>query len=191
MAESIYDIDTWGEQVRYKKNDIVQFPNDSCNYFYALADHTKEIADFTSSVVYNSTKWSNGKEDFNDQSVPNFFWEMSYGSRMIEQPNLVNIRFGEGVEHTSQDGINADLLMLNVIFANRTLKETTAILHFLHSREGSERFSFTAPKPYSKKALFICPEWAMKSKRRDSYDTSAFFEQVVPNPYQFVQEDLT
>ena len=191
MSTSVYDISNWGNQGSYKKNEIVQFPLNSAHYFYALIDHTRATSDFTSATVYNTTKWSNGKENFNDQSTPHFMWEGSYGTQLIQEPRLKKVKFGFGVEHNYQDGINSDLITYRMSFKNRDLFESTAILHFLHRREGIEKFSFCSPKPFAGKKIFLAREWTARTMKRSYFDISVLFEEVSDPPYQLIQKNLT
>jgi phage-related protein len=206
MGISIYDIENWGAQSSYRKNEIVQFPSNSRDYYYCVDDHSRAAADFVTvagssgsggssgvvgSTVYNIAKWSTATAHFNDQSVPDFIWESSYGSEIIEEPRLLNIRFGEGVEYVAADGVNSDLLKYNAVFENRDLLEATAILHFLRQREGVERFSFTPPRPYGRQMYFLASEWSVVAGKREYFNISVALKQVALDPYQLIIQNIT
>jgi phage-related protein len=182
---SIYDIEYWGSKSSFKKNEIVEYPKNSFIYYYALKDHTRENSDITSSS-YDSTKWSKGETTLNNVTEKYFIWEASYGSTLIQSPRLKIARFGLGIEHRAQDGINTNLNSYQFKFMARDLLETNAIVHFLHERSGVEAFIFEPPKPFKAKKMYTCEEWEVTSLKREHFDITATFNQVKPEPYELI-----
>jgi len=185
MAQpSIYDIKTWSSaSFNIKRHEIVEHPANSHIYYYALKDHQKSLSDFTING-YNSEKWTKAEVGINGVTTKHFIWSPSYSTTMTQQPRLKIVRFGVGVEHRAQDGINTNLLNYDLQFLTRDVYETTAILHFLHQRAGVESFAFNPPKPFMSNKMFVCEQWETQTKPREHFDIRAIFRQVKPEPYQ-------
>lgn len=187
MSSSLYDIIDWGGKFSYKKNDVVAFPPGSFNFYYALNDHSRGSTDFVESPFsYDTTKWSNAKTDVNSTTQPHFIWIPSYSSEINQEPLIKSLRLGGGFQQTATDGINSDLLTLNLTFAARDLNETTAILHFLHQRKGQIPFVFSPPIPYQGNRMFTCSLWNTTSIFQDNFEISATFMEYRPTPYQVI-----
>lgn len=185
MAVSINDVKYWGSSSSFKKHEIVEYPKNSFIYYYSLQDHSRVYNDITSSS-YDTSKWSNGKTTINNVTKYNFIWQASYGSELMQEPRLKTARFGLGIEHRAQDGVNQNLNVYNFKFLTRDEYETTAILHFLHQRAGVEAFVFEPPKPFKSPKMYVCEEWETTSLKRNHFDISATFMQVKPEPYELV-----
>ena len=60
-----------------------------------------------------------------------FFWKPSISLSVAQKPKMNEIGLGAGYTQIYRDGINNNLLSLDLQFNNRTDSEARAILHFL------------------------------------------------------------
>jgi len=189
---NIYDINTFPtSEAEYKKHEIVKITASSDpivypamadqvkpapqnnTYYYALNDHSSSTAPHS-----NTVNWGGYKTDTNGLYWPYFLWTPSYPVQANQAPRMRSIKFGDGYEQRTQDGINNSLLTLALSFSLRDADEGKAILHFLESRLGTEPFLFLPPDPYSKQKLFVCKSWASNFNFFDNYDVTATFEET-------------
>lgn len=170
---SIYDvIPTWSASgVQYRKNDIVKYGD---FIYYCITNHTSDGSLFPS---LNSIKWS-GRIIFNSENKPYFFWKPSYSSDTELEPKIKLIKFGDGWEQRSRDGINNTLLKISYTFDKRSEDETLAICHFLEQMAGAESFIFVPPKPFGLTKKFKCSSYRERYNFYDNHTISANFEEV-------------
>ena len=114
-----------------------------------------------------------------NENKPYFIWIPSYNISADFQPKIKSIKFGDGFEQISPDGINNNLFVENIEFNNRDLNETTAILHFLYYRQGAESFVWITPAPLVNQFRFKCKQWNYKQNFYNNYNIIAKFEQSV------------
>lgn len=167
MSNSIYNPSAWVANTAYVTHDIVI---QTAQAYYAKVNHTD--ASFTLS------RWG-GRITDNGEDKPHFIWIPSYDFSVSNQPRVASVRFGDGYEQRMQDGINNHLLTLNFAFEQRKLAETTAILHFLTERKGTESFVFTPLPPRAKAKRFVCREWEDSQQFYENYSVRATFQEVV------------
>jgi phage-related protein len=189
---NIYDISSWPHSpANYSKNDIAKIVAGSDNviypsmatvakpsateytYFYSLKGHSSSTAPYSDTV-----NWAGYAADQNGEYYPHFIWTPSYPVGANQTPRMRAIVFGDGYEQRAQDGINNSLLNLSLSFGLRDATETTAILHFFESRQGTDQFLYTPPDPYSKQKLFVCKAWSSNYNFFDNYDITATFNEV-------------
>lgn len=169
---TIYDtIPAWAASTSYNQWDIV---TNSGYIYYALGTHVS-TSSFATDLA--SAKWG-GRTTFNSANVPNFVWKPSYGSQVTQEPRIRSIKYGDGYEQRSSDGINNNLIKVNYDFALRTDNETLAICHFLAARAGLESFTFTMPKPFGMIKRFVCRTWNETFEFYDNHSIKATFEEV-------------
>ncbi len=165
---NIYSIPVWQATADYKKNNIVKYGS---YYYYALNNHSSATVPSS-----DTTNWggviSNGNE-----TKPYFIWSPSYNYEINIQPKVKTIIFGDGYSQDIKDGINNILLVFDLVFEGRTLDEYSAILHFLHKREGYESFFFTPPQPFGNLKKFKCKKIVPTQKFYNNYDIRATFEE--------------
>ena len=89
------------------------------------------------------------------------------------------IKFGDGYEQRTPEGINTRLLKVSLVFDKRNEAETTAISHFLHQRGGSEAFAYLPPSPYSSMKKFVCRSWDVTMNFENNYSIKVDLEEVV------------
>lgn len=169
---SIFDtVSDWETGVSFIENDIVSYGD---NIYYCLVSHVSDNGNYPS---IGSDKWG-GRILYGSQDKPNFIWKPSYNSGTDNEPRVRTIRFGDGYEQRSGDGINNILLKCQCTFDLRDEKETLAIIHFLTERAGIESFIFSAPKPFGFNKKFKCSSFNEKYLFYDNHTIIANFEEV-------------
>lgn len=167
MATSIFDtVPAWAASTAYTKHFIVT----QGGYFYYAK------VDFTSGVSFDASNWY-GIGAFNGSTYPKFEWRCSYTPTIAQEPRLKSIKFGDGYEQLSSDSINNDLITFEAVFNERRIEETTAILHFLTQRGGSDSFIFSLPPPYTKDKVWVCKSWSSVPVFLDNISIRAKFEE--------------
>ena len=110
-------------------------------------------------------------------------WEPSEQSSAVGQSRIMSSEFSEGRTEIISDGRNANPLLLNLTFSNRSDREAYAILHFLESKKGYTRFkvsSETIPRPYKMgstltERYFICGQWSFTKNYLENNTITATF----------------
>lgn len=176
MSNRIFDVNNWAASTTYSLWDIVRefasTPQLREVYYYCKVPHT-------STATFDVTKWA-GRTTWNSTySKPEFIWIPSYNSNMPFEPKVKLMKFGDGYEQRTPDGINNSLLKFNLVFNGRPLNEATAIIHFLKGRAGEEAFVFTPYAPFNKTKLFKCTNFSVDFVFFNNYSISADFQEVV------------
>lgn len=181
MSNSLFDIPEWGNNTAYGKYDIVKVTiGNTVFYYYAGYAHTSHITQpFAQTYTENPGLWLGKALDMPTGLLkPEFSWIPSYNSNFDSSPKVKVIKFGDGYEQRSRDGINSVLIILDLLFDGRDINEATAIEHFLFTRESAESFLFTPPAPYIKKKKFVCRNWQNSNVFYNNFTVKAKFEEV-------------
>jgi len=168
----IFTTPTWTSSTAYNKDAFV---TNGGRTYYALDGHTS-TANFTTDL--NNGHWD-GIITINGEAKPKFIWKASYGYNFNIKPAVKTIQFSEGYSQDIQDGINNILLPFEVSFQDRGLDEYSAILHFLHARNGVEKFYLVLPAPFNVWKKFVCSEWNATQTFYDKYTVTAKFQEKV------------
>jgi phage-related protein len=168
---SIFDISNWVEYTYYSVDKIVL---DNEVYYYCIENHTSSDSFVDDKLLY----WA-GLSTLNSKTKPYFRWEPSYGSQVVGQPRIKKIQFGDAYVQRAADGINNNLIVLDLSFNELKKDSARAICHFLHERCGKESFIFTPPEPYDKAKFFICESWTMPWNFYDNMSIRAQFVEVI------------
>lgn len=174
MADSIYKVASWSGGATYGKNDIVLYNQ---NYYYSLVDNNFNNTPSTST----SNAFWNGYRSYSTLARPYFFWEGTYASQIKNKPGITSIKFGNGYEQRTEDGVNNALLQFELVFDGRDENETRAILHFLQKRKGAAPFFYDPPFPYNfdnsqnYPKRFFCDEWSLAYNFYNNYRINASF----------------
>lgn len=172
---SIYDtIARWYTENTYVKNHIVEWPENSNDYWYSLEDSNKSNEPSIGSPVWGGF----GTTDILGITKPQFFWPCSYNQSTSISPRVLTIRYGDGYTQRIPDGINNNLLNLELSFDGRDEQETLAIIHFLNVRRASEAFLYTPPAPFATERLFVCKKISSTVIFRDNFNIKVSFEEV-------------
>ena len=166
----IYSINAWATATIYDANSIVLVGN---TYYYATTRHTSAAA-FATDLA--AGRW-NGVLTNDGQQRPYFFWRASYDYALNIKPAVRKIQYGDGYTSDYSDGINNILLPFEASFKDRDLNEYTAIVHFLSTRAGVERFFFIPPSPFNVIKLFVCQDFTATQTFYDKYTVTAKFEE--------------
>ena len=169
---SIYNISSYKGHVTYNTNDIV---NNNGFFYYSKVDNNHDNTPSATSTHWGGTMEIKVGSSYVEK--PYFFWSPSYGASVNQQPRIQQIQFGDGYKQRLTDGVHNNLLTLNLTFGQRSLKETTAIVHFLSSKEGSQSFYFKAIAPYSVIKKFVCTNWSTVMEYEDNHSVSLTFEE--------------
>lgn len=178
---SIYEIPDWSSSTAsYAKNDVVidgaGVAGSGRYATYAL----QAINPNNSSTQpnYQGSLWG-GLINYDNKVIPHFFWVPSYAPSFSNEPMVRSVKFGDGYEQRTPEGINSNLLKISLNFDKRDESETKAISHFLHSRGGSEAFAYLPPSPYSSMKKFICKKWNVTMNFENNYSIQVDLEEVV------------
>ena len=169
---NIYSINNWAGSTLYEEDAIVV---NGAYHYYARVPHTSS-SNFQTDV--NNNLWK-GILNYNGEIRPFFEWKLSYNYSLDIRPTVKSIKFGDGYSVDLPDGINNILLPFNASFDSRSLNEYRAILHFLHARNGNEKFFFIPPAPYNVIKKFICAEWQPTQSFYNKYSISVKFEERI------------
>lgn len=101
-----------------------------------------------------------------------------FGAPKQVRPRVSAIKFGDGYEQRVAQGLNTQLEVWNLTFANRDEEEANEIDDFLIARGGVESFDWTPPGAAASKK-FVCREWTRVIQKANLYSISATFEQVM------------
>jgi phage-related protein len=174
MASINDTISGWRPQVVYPKYGIAS--GEYNRYFYSLKD-----VNLNNDPVASLNGFWDGYVVINSNYVPEFYWKPSYSTVAQASPRINRVKFGNGYEQRIPDGMNTDLITLNLEFANRKESETVAILHFLDQMNGQISFIYNVPTIYNKSSFntrFICPSWETTYNFYQNYSVKATFEEV-------------
>jgi phage-related protein len=177
---SIYDVSAYNSAIPYNLNDIVLYNN---YYYYSLKNNNQGNVPSAASNAFWGGYRSYSSAVAAPIAAPEFIWESNNSSEVSNKPAINLVKFGEGYEQRSTDGINNNLLRFNLVLEGRDKNETRAILHFLHKRRGVFPFFYRLPFPYNFDTSqnypkrFVCEEWAMKTIFFNNYTiTTTFLE---------------
>ena len=176
----VADIPNYSDTEYYEKNDIV-LNTANQKYYYCKSDQT--LAGQTISLEQEN--WSREFGYHKDVSTNfwsrDFFWKPSISLSVAQKPKMNEIGLGAGYTQIYRDGINNNLLSLDLQFNNRTDSEARAILHFLEQHYGAIPFQFNPPAPYESTKTFVCQEWNHVYNYKNNHSIRAKFEQYAIN----------
>jgi phage-related protein len=168
---------TYSDDEYYEKNDVVFYTGNNEYYYCASGDGQSQGLP----PVEMHEEWSRENGNFSHintgQWTRDFFWKPSIGLNVSQKPRLSEINLGAGYTQIYQDGINDNLLTLDLQFNNRSDSEAYAILHFLEQRCGYIPFMFSAPAPYEAPHNFVCEEWLHTYNYKNNHSIQATFKQ--------------
>lgn len=167
---------SYSDNVYYQKNDVVLF-EDNHKYYYCISDD----AVAGESPATKTTTWQRNGGYFLEANkniwTRDFLWKPSLGLKVSQTPRLRNISLTKDYTQIHRDGINENLLVLDLEFNNRTDDEARAILHYLEHHYGCVPFRFNAPAPYEKDRNFVCQTWTHTYNYKNNHSIKAKFEE--------------
>jgi phage-related protein len=177
---SIYNVNPYGSGTAYSKFDIAQDASVSTRYWYSSQDSNTGNTPSTTSAYWKGN--ISVTIDSVTSTQPYFFWTPSYNFQVSHQPKTQTIQFGDGYAQRLKDGINNDLLNLNLSFEGRTENEASSIIHFLKERGGFGAFYFKCPAPYSIIKKFVCSNYSSTFVFADNYNLQCQFQEIGGGP---------
>jgi len=155
------------ELLGFEKNDVVYFESSSFKsrgyYFY-----TGEPSSSNLSEEYSPTGASS-------LFTKNFYFKPDIDYGVKSSLRLITQDYKGSTKQFLKDGINYNILELDLVFSKRTNKEAVAILKFLDDKAGFKTFRYTLPNPYNKSIDVYCPEWNYTYNFYDNNDISVKF----------------
>lgn len=101
----------------------------------------------------------------------------SYETESTRRPRILSVKFGDGYEQRSLDGIHPDLQSWRLTFADRPIAEADAIeAFFVAARGGIDTFIWTPPRS-AVASNWTCREWSRRPTGFDSDTITATFEE--------------
>tara|TARA_B100000035_G_scaffold46528_2_gene35297 strand:+ start:135 stop:4721 length:4587 start_codon:yes stop_codon:yes gene_type:complete len=177
-SESLYvaGASSYSDNVYYQKNDVVLF-EDNHKYYYCVSDD----AVAGQSPATKTTTWKRNGGYFLEANksmwTRDFLWKPSLGLKVSQKPRLKALSLTKDYTQIHRDGINENLLVLDLEFNNRTDDEARAILHYLEHHYGCVPFRFNAPAPYEKDRNFVCQAWTHTYNYKNNHSIKAKFEE--------------
>lgn len=179
MSLSIYNIPVFNGSATYVLNDIVSYNGIWNGFNLSPIGYLYNISPGLGGASPGNQSWV-GYTTYAGEMKPYFTWIPSYQSQSQQNPKVLSTRFSDGYESRMADGINNDLLVLEYTFESRSIAETTAIIHFLTQRNGTESFVLTPQPPFATAKKFVCRSWRQSQAFYGNFNIQATFEEV-PN----------
>lgn len=111
--------------------------------------------------------------------VPTFTFSPSFSPSCTRSPRVLSIKFGDGYEQRSPDGIHADLQSWVLTFDHCPVAEADAIeAFFTANTTWSAPFSWTPPRAGSA-SKFICRSWRRTVASPTTDSIAVTFDQVM------------
>ena len=198
-SESLFvkSADEWSDGVGYGSNDVVFSPINH-QYYYCKPAPVIEISvdsetgESETTTVYKddsifvgappvqtSEEWSRDTgyfENLNaDVWTQDFKWRPTAKLSINHKPRVKEKKTKGSYSQIYSDGINVNMLTMDLSFENRDDTETYAILHFLEQRYGCIPFRFTAPAPYDNPRSFICRDWSHVYNYKNNHSIKVTF----------------
>ena len=139
---SIYEIPSWSAGTA-SKNEVYLH---NSNHFYSYDSNTQTPA-------VGASKWG-GMTTFDNKEVPHFRIP-SYSPTISTEPSVRTLKFGDGNEQRTCDGVKHTNLKISLNYDNRDEAESTAIAHFLNERGGSEAFVYLPPSLFLNEKVYL------------------------------------
>ena len=164
----------WAEGIKYQKFDIVYYSGHNVSnhsgYYYYSGDSETTSAQ-SNKPEAGATVWTKD----------NFFFKPTSSSN-TQSPRMLKSSLGNDFVQRYSDGLNSNLLDINLNFEGRDNKEAKALVHFLISKQGYQNFKFTPPRPYEQKTkYFVCDEWRENVIFDENKAVSATFKEFPLN----------
>ncbi len=105
-----------------------------------------------------------------------FTWTPDFNSDSDETPDVTAVKFGDGYEQRTANGINSNRQTWNLTFSNRDTTEKDLLVAFLRDRGATEAFNWTPP--YGSELVFVCRSWRPIPVKANLWTITAAFEQV-------------
>ena len=173
--------ETYNASTSYELNDVVFYTGNHQYYYW----HSEDTSSNKPPAESAHAGWSTVSGYYVDLNTGywtrDFFWRPSIGLQVSHQPRVQSITTN-GYTQIYNDGINENLLNLDLNFNGRDDAECAAILHYLEAHQGCIPFRFCPPAPYDQVSNYVCQEWSHTYDYKNSHSINAKFEQY---PFNF------
>lgn len=104
-------------------------------------------------------------------------YKPDYGAKKEHQPNVREVKFGDGYSQRSAQNLNANPQKWSLDFTHKTTTVASTIDAFFASREGWQSFTWTPPgETVARK--FTCRKWSRTVVALDVENITAELEEV-------------
>ena len=188
-SQQIYvnSAETYDASTSYELNDVVFYTGNHQYYYW----HSEDTSSNKPPAESAHAGWSTVSGYYVDLNTGywtrDFFWRPSIGLQVSHQPRVQSITTN-GYTQIYNDGINENLLNLDLNFNGRDDAECAAILHYLEAHQGCIPFRFCPPAPYDQVSNYVCQEWSHTYDYKNSHSINAKFEQY---PFNFSAAQYT
>ncbi len=182
-SEQLYvnKAETYDASKTYELNDVAFYTGNHQYYYW----HSNTSSSNKPPAESSHAEWSTVSGYYVDLNTGfwtrDFFWRPSIGLQVNHQPRVQSLSLN-GYTQIYNDGINENLLELDLSFNGRDDEECAAILHYLEDHQGHIPFRFLPPAPYDKLSNYVCQEWTHTYDYKNSHTINAKFEQY---PFNF------
>tara|TARA_Y100000034_G_scaffold64771_1_gene78397 strand:- start:1501 stop:5985 length:4485 start_codon:yes stop_codon:yes gene_type:complete len=162
----------WAAGQTYNKFDVAYYSGHNISnhsgYYYNSGD-SDEVTATT----------ANGPEGANTLWTKDVFYFKPSSFSAPQEPRILKNEFNRDYVKRWNDGINTNLLNINLNFEGKSETESKAITHFLINKKGYESFKFSPPKPYNQNnKIFVCQNWSDNFIFSDNRSLSAQFREM-------------
>ena len=101
---------------------------------------------------------------------------ISEGGRLSEDPQVDKVRFGDGYELRSKQGLNHIRLKRSVPWRSISAAQRNTLRNFFRARAGTEPFNWTLPEETTPRQ-WVCAKWSSTRQPGDLWHVDADFEE--------------
>lgn len=111
-------------------------------------------------------------------TAPVFTWNVAYGTAMDIKPRVLSVKYGDGYEQRTADGINYELENWSVtVHSTGESGGVSAVESFLRTQAGVTAFQWATP--HGRTALFVCRNWRREVLGPGTSRITGTFEEVL------------
>lgn len=104
-----------------------------------------------------------------------FTWNPDSGADEQHEPSARRVKFGDGYEQRSANGLNPDMASLDgLTFSGRSAAESAAIETFLRAQGSVTSFNWTPPG--GTQGIYVCSKWSKKWVSSLVVITASFYQ---------------
>ena len=141
-------ISNWDSTINYEKHNVI-YRNNSLYFCLVNNKGVDPLINNQENNLINPI-WNTSRL---------FYWRPAYDSPIENIVNLKRFDSPEGLASIQDVKANKNNNDLNLTFDKLSDKEAAAIIVFLESKKGSERFDFIAANPYNIVNKYVCRTW--------------------------------
>lgn len=122
-------------------------PDPSCNYTGVVLAAGPGYVDYVNPGLNTSNNVTNGgvRAPIHPYWTTGFFWLPSWTTEATHEQAVVKTQLGDGYSQRQTTAINSNSLAWNLVYAERSDKETASMLNFLQNYGGATPFKLAFP----------------------------------------------